>query len=262
MIPMTCPQCGRRGNVPPDRINTRMHCKKCDAVFFMDKSGKIVMGDPSQIAARKNKDPKQAAARKRAEYETPSFGALIMGLPTPVKVVALVALLGVLAYASGFHKRFRFGGGGGIPKSLLGRAEYAANAFADNLPDKLKPIITPGDDAVLQQWFEALRPGFHFQGPQNESTGNVVLMTVTPIKDDLTEAHYVLHIFYPSVTPHPEVKEQMDARPRDRKRHTDAGYKADGAYDVPTFWTKPADAWLLDVKKSLEAAKDTGAKKK
>ena len=58
MIPMECPGCGRRGNVPPDRLNTRMHCKKCDAIFFMDRSGKIILGDPD-ILLKKKKDQEQ-----------------------------------------------------------------------------------------------------------------------------------------------------------------------------------------------------------
>ncbi len=63
MIPMTCPSCGRRGNAPADRIKTRMHCKKCDAVFYMDENGKIILGDPEAAArAERARLAREAAA--------------------------------------------------------------------------------------------------------------------------------------------------------------------------------------------------------
>jgi hypothetical protein len=50
MIPMACPSCGRRGSVPQDKINSRLHCKKCDAIFHMDVEGHVVMGEPGRPA--------------------------------------------------------------------------------------------------------------------------------------------------------------------------------------------------------------------
>ena len=63
MIPMSCPSCGRRGNVPLDRLNTRMHCKKCDAVFHLDATGKPVLGEPKAAKGGKN------AAKGRSKDE-------------------------------------------------------------------------------------------------------------------------------------------------------------------------------------------------
>ena len=65
MIPMACPSCGRRGNVPLDRLNTRMHCKKCDAVFHLDASGKPILGEPP--AARRAKGGGRPGARAKNE---------------------------------------------------------------------------------------------------------------------------------------------------------------------------------------------------
>jgi hypothetical protein len=236
-----------------------MHCKKCDAIFFMDKSGKVMMGDPAVINARKSgKDPKQAT-RKKADYDNPTFTAMLTGLPTPAKAAALVALLAALFFATGMHKKIRFGGGG-IPSSLVGRAEYTAMAFADDKPDKLKPIITPGSDAALAEWFSTLRPQFKFNAPQNEATGNVVLLSASSVREDSTSAHLILHLLFLTSTPLPEVAEEKKKQLTQRKLATDPGYKHNGSFDLPTIWVKQCDSWQLDVQRTLDAAKGAPAK--
>ena len=50
MIPMACPSCGRRGSIPHDKVNSRLHCKKCNAIFHMDAAGHVVMGEPGRAA--------------------------------------------------------------------------------------------------------------------------------------------------------------------------------------------------------------------
>src|SRR5436305_2036190 len=92
MIPMSCPNCGRRGSVPPDRLNTRMHCKKCDAVFHMDSSGKIMLGEPGARGKQGKKKTTQAA-----RDEPTDFIGLFFTSPL-VRKGAVVILVGVVGY--------------------------------------------------------------------------------------------------------------------------------------------------------------------
>src|SRR5262245_35123227 len=46
MPELSCPQCGRSGNVPRTKLDSRLVCKKCHAVFHMDKAGRVVLGEP------------------------------------------------------------------------------------------------------------------------------------------------------------------------------------------------------------------------
>jgi hypothetical protein len=235
-----------------------MHCKKCDAVFFMDKSGKIMLGDPDKINARKNKaiEPKQA--KKKADYETPSIGTMLLRMPKQAKVALLLVALASLAYATGMHRRIRLPTG--VPKSLLGRAEYAMNVFADDAPDRMKAIIVPGTEDALRQWFELLRPAFKFKGPQDERSGKVCLQRASSVKEDGSTAHLILHVMYPSAIPIPDVEEQRNKRPHERKLPTDAGYKHSGDFDLPTYWVKQGDTWQLDMAKTLDFAQNPGTK--
>ena len=69
MIPMSCSQCGQRGKRPPHRLGTRMSCRKCHAVFHMDRTGHIMLGEPEGENGRKSKarKPKQPEGQVRVD---------------------------------------------------------------------------------------------------------------------------------------------------------------------------------------------------
>ena len=56
MIPIQCPRCRRSGNVPPDRLNARLVCKGCQAVFHMDSGGRMILGEPGTAKKTKEKE--------------------------------------------------------------------------------------------------------------------------------------------------------------------------------------------------------------
>ncbi len=53
MIPIECPRCGKTGNVPPDRLDARLTCKRCQAAFYMDSGGRMVLGEPGGSGSKK-----------------------------------------------------------------------------------------------------------------------------------------------------------------------------------------------------------------
>src|SRR5215212_2799528 len=48
MIDLACPNCGRAGSIPREKINTRLVCKKCHVAFHMNTAGRTLLGEPHQ----------------------------------------------------------------------------------------------------------------------------------------------------------------------------------------------------------------------
>jgi hypothetical protein len=265
MIPMTCPNCGRRGTVPPDRLNTRMRCKKCEAIFFMDRSGKIVLGDPD-VVLKKGGGSKHAAGakggKKQDEVFATSFTELFLKSPIWFKAICVALVGGTLIYFSGGLTKMKFGPT--MPKNIEGLTEYIGNAFADGKPDKIKKISLPGSDADVQKWYDDLRPKFQFEGPQGP--GKQVQMTYSSVSENSNEAFVLLNLLFLTPDILPEVAEQKKAKGDDLKKAEDSGYKWDGSFTVPLHYTKSGEVWQFDPAKSFTAAqprpKETTKKKR
>lgn len=154
MIPMSCPSCGRRGNVPLDRLNTRMHCKKCDAVFHLDATGKPVLGDP---APPKGSKAAKASARASDEPLDP-IGIVAEKLshtPKPVWMTMLVLLVGWIGWtALGFF--------GSAPlneqQSLQKESLDATTAFLTRDLTKLKKMTAGGTEDAIDKAVTDFRP--------------------------------------------------------------------------------------------------------
>lgn len=82
MIPMACPSCGRGGNVPNDKLNTRLHCKKCDTIFHIDMSGHIMLGEPVSVD-----DLSAKRARAAVQDRTDPIADLVDSIKSLPKVV-------------------------------------------------------------------------------------------------------------------------------------------------------------------------------
>lgn len=249
MIPMSCPSCGRRGTVPPDRLNTRMHCKKCDAVFHMDRSGKIVLGDPDDTARR-------AAKPKRAKRDTApmdlSFGGILAKTPTPVKLLLVVGAVVLIAFVAGFRlPKF------GVPKSLDNRILLVGEGFAYSAPGDIQKVAAPGTGGDLQQWYDKLRPMLKYDGQKRPGNLADILKVGNETPASANSPIVIRVIPPPTPDPIPEVKalkEAIKKNPKAAKAESEPGYNPDGSFDLPTVWVRDGETWLLDGKLTLQAA--------
>lgn len=250
MIPMSCPSCGRRGNVPPDRLNSRLHCKKCDAVFYMDAMGQVVLGDPADQGKKKGRGAKPA--KKKSSEVSMDVGAelseLVEKVPKPVRIGGAVAAVLALIY---FFVPMPNLGGAPLPpaEDLLGRAGYLAElAFIDEKPSNLKKITAPGTEAEAQQWYQDLRPTFDYKGPKKQ--GNIVLISgdIVQKDDGAGVAVVMIQLIPPNAVPKTDATDPPGQW---------AGYRTKtGYFSFPTHWTRAEDGqWLLDGAKTLEATK-------
>ncbi len=138
MIPMSCPSCGRKGNIPLDRLNTRMHCKKCDAVFHLDASGKPVLGEPPAVKGSK---AARAAARAKNEPLDPIgiVAAKLAKTPKPVWMT-MAGLLGI--YMLWTVWGFIGPRGATAEENFAAQNATAALAFLNQDADTLKAMAT------------------------------------------------------------------------------------------------------------------------
>ena len=75
MIPMSCPQCGSQGEIPLDKLNTRLHCRKCGVFFYVETSGQVHLGDPPDAAGQNESilKTRQKPKRERADVDLNPF---------------------------------------------------------------------------------------------------------------------------------------------------------------------------------------------
>ena len=152
MIPMSCPSCGRRGNVPLDRLNTRMHCKKCDAVFHLDATGKPVLGEPAPPKGSKGK-----GGRDKNEPLDPIgiVAGKLAHIPKPIWMTLLVVFAGWFLW--GAFQRLK--PGPATPEQnmtlLLTRA---TDAFLNRDVATLKGMSASGTEEDTAKTVEEIRP--------------------------------------------------------------------------------------------------------
>jgi hypothetical protein len=153
---MACPNCGRKGSVPPDRLDSRLRCKKCDSIFHLDTSGRVVLGEPGA----QTKAPRLRQAAGNAGGGLADALDSVKNLSREGK--ALVAL--GLVVLSGYYLSARLlGGTHGLPPgmtadSLEGRTTVAAEAFIDKDASTLRRMASAGTEDHLIEWYNNVRP--------------------------------------------------------------------------------------------------------
>jgi hypothetical protein len=179
MIPMSCPSCGRKGNVPLDRLNTRMHCKKCDAVFHLDATGKPALGEPP---SSKGSKAARAAARAKEEPLDPIgiVASKLVKVPKPIWI-GLASLLGCyfVYLISGLFVRAPASPG----ENFAERNMTAAMAFLNQDVATLKAMTT----ADTQDGIVTVVENFRSQVGDKTGKGAEDMVPVPQIPEELGE---------------------------------------------------------------------------
>ncbi len=182
MIPMSCPSCGRRGNVPLDRLNTRMHCKKCDAVFYLDATGKPVLGEPpSSRGGKGGKAGKKARPDNEPLDPIGIVAEKISELPRAVwYTLGGLVLLGA-AYVGFMNMK---------PPALsneerlLMKMNVVARAFIDKDMNTLNDMASGGSQGEVAKWVETFRPRV---GDNGTGTSENIMVSLVPPSELVTD---------------------------------------------------------------------------
>jgi hypothetical protein len=189
MIPIECPKCGREGNVPPDRLNAKLTCRGCQAVFHLDNTGRMVMGAPG--------DPEKDKARPHVQYNKPGQGFDLAeswaNIPIAAKVGVPVVLLGLLAW------QFMPGGGAGYQNG----SEAILRGLLSNDRSRVVSLSTSATAESSGKWFDVMQPLVEKQGVPKDVMINPQIFSGNPDKEATVVMMVVLSGNSPSATPLP-----------------------------------------------------------
>lgn len=235
MIPMLCPSCGRRGTVPPDRLNSTLHCKKCNTVFHLDLSGKVILGEPPSVKAASQQ------TEKAGEFDV--IGAIagaIVRLPMAGKLAILLLIVGGIGFFILRSTSEAFTGSRGSTQSLLVKTVKAGESYVSQDYDDLANMAAPETKDALQSWYKMMRPRIGDYGKQ-ESGKDVTVsgdMTGSAGTGD-AGAKTSAVLFFPTL---------------------EGKTKAEDVAIVNFAWVKQNGDWLLDGKTMLEDANKEATK--
>jgi hypothetical protein len=187
MIPIECPKCGREGNVPPDRLNAKLTCRGCHAVFHLDNTGRMVMGPPGDPEKDRNKPhvhydkPGEAFDPAEAWKNIPNAAKVAV----PVVLLALVAWLFMPAGSPGYQSASEAIVRGLLSKDRSRVVSYATSATSD----------------AAGKWFDAMQPLIEQQGVPGDAVLNPQILRGLPERDASIAMMVVLNGSSPSANP-------------------------------------------------------------
>lgn len=234
MIPMECPKCGRQGEVPLDRLNSKLTCKKCGTIFHMDGTGHIVLGDPGVEAQRRHTEEvkRRSEELRRRKAGDVTLAGVLKAIPKGAwfAAAALALLIG-----GGLVAR-RVVGSMGVPAELGARSTYVGEHLVDLHLEEIKKLTRPSTHDDLRSWYDKVRPMFNHTGPRVDADEVVVFSTVTTEKGSQGETMTTLRLADASTS-----APASESAPRDE-------------LTVHLHWAREDGQWLIDGTRTLAEA--------
>lgn len=231
MIEMKCPACKMVGRVSKDKINTRLVCRKCLAVFHVKETGRAVLGEPPQVAAKPAKAPREGL-QLDLSLDLPPWLRRVFGVIFAPRVLAVVAGLAVLV--GGYRLVSMLRG-----ESLQERTEKMARAAVIGELGTLLELTAEGTADDMVKWYNAVRPQCDALKRMLRDPNPPVEVTVN--KEDGGTAEVVARV------------DAQEPRPKSALPSS-GGLAATRSVELPLILTSEGMAgWMLDGKRTLEA---------
>lgn len=235
MSEVECPKCGRLGNVPREKLNSRLVCKKCLSVFHLTPTGRAVLGEVPDHKYEEHARAAAIAAEKKhravdivAEYDLGRSAVLAGAL-----ALSLLVLGSLFFYSGGSPREF-----------LQFKAGSVADALAeDNLSYVMKNAMKDGATDA-NQWFvnvQAILAEMKKESPEKKLETLVMVIEEDP--DAKTGQVEVAYLQKKSTSRSEEIAKAAGAKPIGRTSLT-----------VPIYWVYEGGTWLVDGKKTLTAS--------
>jgi hypothetical protein len=231
---MECPKCGASGKIPRNKVQTRLVCRKCLAIFHVNPLGRSVLGEPpTNEPARHDSKPAGAATEKGLS------GSSVTGILISAAVlVLLLALLGAVHY--GF-----FNWGGESIADITTRATIATQAIADENVEKFMATVLPGTESEAIPFFDHARLSLHVvrrKSPTKEIVSTVQLQEVSNVPPKAK----VLAVFMPN----------LGTTRQQQLTEIDTLSNTEETAVLATLWLVKDDQgkWRLDGKRCTEVA--------
>lgn len=174
MIPIECPRCGKTGHVPPDRLGSRLVCKRCESVFHMDKGGRMILGELGASASQKT-------AKLRLSFPTPEIdlSQTWRDVPKPAKFAVPTAFVLLSSWMLFPASSPSF--------DYHDQAKVIAEALLHGERSKVVELATSASAEAASKWYDLLSAPIAKKGAGSSSDNAVrtALMTGNPDRDSL-----------------------------------------------------------------------------
>jgi len=264
MIEMACPGCGRAGQVPKEKLYTRLVCRKCHVVFHMETSGRTVLGEPH--SPTDPKDPKKKKEKDKAKKAENSSFIEGFRIPTvdelvnfkdnfsdgsfPVKPVA--AGLGVLVVGWVVFSIFSR-----PPESVAERARIVVEAVTHDDLNRVKGYASDDTRDDVVKWYEMIHDQLENarkSWPSKEATVQVLVVEDDPKSNRGEVEAFILPTgsttMSASVAPPPVAPPPPGAKPS----KTASAPALAGPISFHLKWDFNGSHWWLDGKQTLAIA--------
>jgi|GEM_PF-2198284 len=160
MIQLDCPKCGRGGSIPHEKLNTRLVCKKCHAVFHMPTADRTVLGEPQVESPKADASARAREPRRSSgdgvEALTGNFSDGIEGLKESLSSIspkqAGIGAAGLLLVVGAWFFLSR------PPESLTEITALTVRKFADDDLASLKQAASTDTVEDVVKWYETVHP--------------------------------------------------------------------------------------------------------
>jgi hypothetical protein len=223
MIPMKCPKCEARGEIPIDKLGMRLHCRKCGSHFYMDATGGIYLGDPADASQK----PKKKVDTHPTEPIDLNPLSWLKSLPVGARIgLGVVVAIGLIGFGVSMVTRSMTD-----PGSLTSRSAKLAELFIDMRLDDIKPFATTESTGSIRSWYDVTRSAFAFPKQRTKPTDATAFTLVR------TENEADGETFTTVIT----------AEDPNKPGHT---------FSYPLMWKRVDGVWLVDFKASEKAYND------
>jgi hypothetical protein len=247
MIELACPSCGRAGQVPREKMNSRLVCRKCHVVFHLEAGGRAIVGEPHHGPA---KDPHRNARKDEHHSvfevlhlptldDLTHLGDNLSDYSFPVKPV-LGVLGGLVVLWVGFSLF------NGPPESVADRARLAVEALARDDLDRLKGYATDKTRDDLVRWYDAAHAKLEQSRKSWPSKATNVQVVV--VEEDHKNQKGVVEAF---VVPAQSGTQTASMIPTVGSKPNDKSPAATGPVPFEMHWTYSGNHWWLDGRQSL-----------
>ncbi len=232
MIPMNCPQCGSQGEIPLDKLDTRLHCRKCGAFFYVEKNGQVHLGDPPDSASTESILKPQKRRRERAEVDLNPFSG-VQG-PSRRTWAGLGIALGVGLFIAGAVSVVK---AVNKPEDINAKALKLAHYFVDLKLEDLKQFGAQ-DAKGLTEWYNVVRAQLPLMKPRESKSDATISNIVIGESDKAAET-------LTSITLNPALL-------RDTTKTLGVSYSL--------IWIREDGQWQVDYLASLKQYRDNKAR--
>ncbi len=191
MIEMACPSCGRAGQVPKEKLNSRLVCRKCHIVFHVDSQGRPVVGEPHSAKEKTKKESESKSILKTLGIPTldqlTHMGDDLSDYTFPTKPV-----LGLLGGLVGLYLLWGFLSGPG--ESVADTSRVVAQALARDDLNQLKTLATDETRDDMVRFRDAAHPKLE-KAREGWSSKDVNLQVVV-VEEDFSKGKGETEVFF------------------------------------------------------------------